>query len=76
MREEDRDVFIEQERPDQAMNAIGFQSPLSIDESLDVLVPALSAAVDGDPATVPLDAKSQSAAMPSPIHRGVTSRTR
>ena len=40
------------------MNAIGFQSQLSIDESLDVLVPALSAAVDGDPATVPLDAKS------------------
>jgi iron complex transport system substrate-binding protein len=42
--EEKRDVFIAMERPDKAMNAIGFQSPLSIQESLDVLVPALAKA--------------------------------
>ena len=39
-----RDVFIAMERPDKAMNAIGFQTPLSIQESLDVLVPALAKA--------------------------------
>ena len=39
--EEGRDFFIEAERPDKAMNAIGFQSPLSIAQSLDVIVPAL-----------------------------------
>ena len=42
--EEKRDVFIAMERPDKAMNAIGFQTPLSIQESLDVLVPALAKA--------------------------------
>jgi len=52
---EGRDFFIEMERPDKAMNAIGFQSPLSIAESLDVLVPAFAAALDGDPATTPLE---------------------
>jgi iron complex transport system substrate-binding protein len=51
---EGRDFFIEQERPDQAMNAIGFQTPLSISQSLDLLVPAFAAALDDDPATVPL----------------------
>jgi hypothetical protein len=37
------------------MNAIGFQSPLSIAQSLDVLVPAFAAALDDDPATKPLE---------------------
>jgi iron-siderophore transport system substrate-binding protein len=50
-----RDFYIEQERPDQAMNAIGFQTPLSISQSLDVLVPAFAAALDDDPGTVPLE---------------------
>ena len=42
--QEKRDIFIAMERPDKAMNAIGFQTPLSIQESLDVLVPALAKA--------------------------------
>ena len=42
------------ERPDKAMNAIGFQTPLSIAQSLDVLVPAFAAALDDDPDTKPL----------------------
>ena len=40
------------------MNAIGFQSPLSIEQSLDILVPAFAAALDDDPATVPLKSGS------------------
>jgi len=35
-------------------NAVGAQTVLSMPLALDVLVPALAAAVDGDPATVPL----------------------
>jgi iron complex transport system substrate-binding protein len=53
--EQGRDFYIEQERPDRAMNAIGFQTPLSISQSLDVLVPAFAAALDEDPATTPLE---------------------
>jgi iron complex transport system substrate-binding protein len=55
VRQEGRDFFIEAERPDKAMNAIGFQSPLSIAQSLDVLVPAFAAALDDDPDTKPLE---------------------
>jgi iron complex transport system substrate-binding protein len=51
---EGRDFIVVDTRPDQAYNAVGMQSVLSIPLSLDVLVPALSKAVDGDPATVPL----------------------
>ena len=53
--QEGRDFFIEMERPDKAMNAIGFQTPLSIAQSLDVLVPAFAAALDDDPDTKPLE---------------------
>jgi len=51
---EGREVFIPDGRPDKAFNAIGFQTVLSIPLSLDVLVPALSAALDDDPETVPV----------------------
>jgi iron complex transport system substrate-binding protein len=51
---EGRDFVVLDTRPDQAYNAVGAQTVLSIPLSLDVLVPALAAAVDGDPATVPL----------------------
>lgn len=32
--------------------ALGFDSPLSLPAAIDVVVPALAAALDGDPATV------------------------
>lgn len=51
---EGRDFVVVDSRPDQAYNAVGAQTVLSIPLSLDVLVPAFAAAVDGDPATVPL----------------------
>ncbi len=51
---EDRDFVVLDSRPDNAYNAVGAQTVLSMPLALDVLVPALAAAVDGDPATVPL----------------------
>jgi iron complex transport system substrate-binding protein len=51
---EGRDFVVLDSRPDQAYNAVGAQTVLSIPLALDVLVPALSDAVDGDPETVPL----------------------
>ncbi len=51
--EEGREVFVPDSRPDKAYNAIGFQTVLSIPLSLDVLVPALAAALDDDPETTP-----------------------
>jgi iron complex transport system substrate-binding protein len=52
--EEGRDFVVLDSRPDDAYNAVGAQTVLSMPLALDVLVPALAAAVDGDPATVPL----------------------
>jgi iron complex transport system substrate-binding protein len=52
---EGRDFVVVDSRPDQAYNAVGAQTVLSIPLSLDVLVPALAKAVDGDPETVPLE---------------------
>ena len=52
---EGRDFVVLDSRPDQAYNAVGAQTVLSIPLSLDVLVPALARAVDGDPKTVPLE---------------------
>jgi iron complex transport system substrate-binding protein len=52
---EGRDFVVLDSRPDQAYNAVGAQTVLSIPLSLDVLVPALAKAVDGDPKTVPLE---------------------
>jgi iron complex transport system substrate-binding protein len=49
-----RDFAVLDSRPDDAYNAVGAQTVLSMPLALDVLVPALAAAVDGDPATVPL----------------------
>jgi iron complex transport system substrate-binding protein len=51
---EGRDFVVLDSRPDDAYNAVGAQTVLSIPLALDVLVPALAGAVDGDPATVPL----------------------
>jgi iron complex transport system substrate-binding protein len=52
---EGRDFVVLDTRPDDAYNAVGAQTVLSIPLSLDVLVPALARAVDGDPDTVPLE---------------------
>jgi ABC-type Fe3+-citrate transport system substrate-binding protein len=52
--DEGRDFVVLESRPDDAYNAVGAQTVLSMPLALDVLVPALAAAVDGDPATVPL----------------------
>jgi iron complex transport system substrate-binding protein len=51
---EGRDFVVLDSRPDDAYDAVGAQTVLSIPLALDVLVPALAGAVDGDPATVPL----------------------
>jgi iron complex transport system substrate-binding protein len=52
--QEGRDFVVFDSRPDDAYNAVGAQTVLSMPLALDVLVPALAAAVDGDTATVPL----------------------
>jgi iron complex transport system substrate-binding protein len=52
--QEGRDFVVLDSRPDDAYNAVGAQTVLSMPLALDVLVPALAAAVDGDTATVPL----------------------
>ncbi|TDO43987.1 iron complex transport system substrate-binding protein [Kribbella sp. VKM Ac-2527] len=51
VRTEGRDVFIEENYDDQVYGAIQFVSVLSLPIVLDQLVPKLSKAVDGDPAT-------------------------
>jgi iron complex transport system substrate-binding protein len=51
IRTEGRDVFIEENYDDQLYGAIQFVSVLSLPIVLDQLVPKLSKAVDGDPAT-------------------------
>lgn len=51
VRTEGRDVFIEENHDDQLYGAIQFVSVLSLPIVLDQLVPKLSKAVDGDPAT-------------------------
>lgn len=39
-------------RPQVLVDALGFDSPLSLPAAVDIVVPALAAALDGDPATV------------------------